>query len=491
MLNFLSQKEYEKLAGDNRAVVVYREIPGDRITPTGAFRSLGGQAKGAALLESGLVGHLGRYSFLHFNPVFEVRAENRKLTINERGETRTVEGVPFDLLRKLQTDRAPVSSHFLSRYTGGLIGYMGYDSVRLFENIPDRHLQKDSPAEIVFRSYQDTVAFDHQTGKAVVSTLVQAGGNHDKSYNDAMTRIDAIVGSLMDTPARNGNDRISNQAVKLDIQETMDDQAFKEIVDKAKRYIRAGDVFQVVLSRTFEVPFTAEPFDVYRALSLISPSPFMFYLDLGDQVIIGASPEKLVSLEAGVLESCPLAGTRPRGEGGHDLALETELFNDHKERAEHMMLVDLARNDLGVISKPGSVKVNELMKIKRFSHVMHISSTVTGSLEQGRDAFDALRHTFPAGTLSGAPKIRAMEIIDELETARRNVYGGAVCAIDINGNLNSCIIIRTSVFADGIASVRAGAGIVADSDPQCEADETRHKARSVIEAIALAEGGLA
>ena len=491
MFKFLSRKEYKKLAGENKPIAVYREIPGDRITPTGAFRSLGDQAKGAALLESSLVGHLGRYSFLHFNPVFEVRVENRKLTINERGETRTVEGDPFDLLRKLQTDRSPVSSHFLSRYTGGLIGYMGYDSIRLFENIPDRHMQADSPPEIVFRSYQDTVAFDHQTGKAVVSTLAQAGSNHDQSYYDAMARIDAIVCSLIDLSARNGNDRINNKAIKPDIQETMDDEAFKEIVEQAKHYIRAGDIFQVVLSRTFEVPFTAKPFDVYRALSLVSPSPFMFYLDMGDQVIIGASPEKLVSLEAGVLESCPLAGTRPRGKGRHDIELETDLFNDHKERAEHMMLVDLARNDLGAISKPGSVKVNELMRIKRFSHVMHISSTVAGLLEAGRDAFDALRYTFPAGTLSGAPKIRAMEIIDELETTRRNVYGGAVCAIDIDGNLNSCIIIRTSVFANGIASVRAGAGIVADSDPQCEADETRHKARSVIEAIALAEGGLA
>ncbi|MCK5575694.1 MAG: anthranilate synthase component I family protein, partial [Sphingomonadales bacterium] len=252
----------------------------------------------------------------------------------------------------------------------------------------------------------------------------------------------------------------------------------------------AGDIFQVVLSRTFEAPFKAAPFDIYRAMRLVSPSPFMFYLDLGDAVIVGASPEKLVSLDDGVLESCPLAGTRPRGNGKADHDLEADLLSDEKEKAEHMMLVDLARNDLGALSRAGSVKVNELMQVQKFSHVMHISSTVEGQIADDKDAFDALRMTLPAGTLSGAPKIRAMEIIDELEISRRGVYGGTVCAIDHDGNLNSCIIIRTAVLRDGVAQVRAGAGIVYDSDPASEAMETRHKTRGVFEALRLAEGGL-
>lgn len=491
MFEKLSYKKFGELAAGGRPVAVYREISGDRMTPTVAFEALSEHTEGAALLESSLVGHLGRYSFLHLNPFLEVAARGHRVTIREDEKSRTLEIHPIDLLRSLQAEKSAVSAHFMSSYTGGLVGYMGYDSVRLFEDIPDRHQKDSDPPDLMFRRYRDAVAFDHQTGKAMVSSLAQADRNPEAAYYEAMGRIDDIVKRLSEARATNGGGGTSDQGAQLDIRDTMDDAAFKRIVEKAKHYIGTGDIFQVVLSRAFEVPVKAAPFDVYRALRLVSPAPFTFYLDMGDQVIVGASPEKLLSLEAGLLEICPLAGTRPRGEGQEDIDLESDLMEDPKERAEHMMLVDLARNDLGAISVPGSVKVSELMKVQRFSHVMHISSRVEAVLEQGRDVFDALRYAFPAGTLSGAPKIRAMEIIDELETARRNVYGGAVCAFDNDGNLNSCIVIRTVVFANGIASVRAGAGIVADSDPQKEADETRHKARAVIEAISLAERGLA
>jgi anthranilate synthase component 1 len=489
MIEKLSYEKFIKLAAGDRPVAVYREISGGRMTPTAAFAALGEHTKGATLLESGLVGHLGRYSFLHLNPFLEIAAIGHRVTIREDKETRIQEIHPIDLLRSLEAENRAVSAHFLTNYTGGLVGYMGYDSVRLFEDIPNRHQKDNDPPDLMFRRYRDTVAFDHQKGTAMVASLATADRNPEAAYQEAMGRIDDIVKQLSEAATTNDSGA-GDQGAQLEIRDTMDDAAFKRIVEKAKHYIRAGDIFQVVLSRAFEVSIKATPFDVYRALRLISPAPFSFYLDMGDQVIVGASPEKLLSLEAGLLEICPLAGTRPRAVGQEDVDLETDLVEDPKERAEHMMLVDLARNDLGAISVPGSVKVSELMKVQRFSHVMHISSRVEAVMEQGCDVFDALRYAFPAGTLSGAPKIRAMEIIDELETARRKVYGGAVCAFDNGGNLNSCIVIRTVVFANGIASVRAGAGIVADSDPQKEADETRHKARAVIEAISLAERGL-
>lgn len=491
MFQELSKNEFDRLSCKGAKVVVFREIPGDRLTPTGAFRAIRDEAKGAALLESSLTGHLGRYSFLHLNPFYEMRATGRAVTVHEKGEETALQADPLAVLRERKAATLPLSLHPLSRYTGGLVGYMAYDSVRLFEDIPDRHRSSEKAvdmADMVFRQYATSIAFDHATGKVVVSHLADTAD--EGSYDLAITYINGLVDRLLAPQEAGDKADVITKSEDFASSVDMDDAAFCAIVEQAKDHIRAGDVFQVVLSRTFEAPLQADPFDVYRAMRLVSPSPFMFYIDLDDAVIVGASPEKLVSLDEGVLQSCPLAGTRPRGQGVSDHDLEAELLNDEKERAEHMMLVDLARNDLGALSKAGSVRVNELMHVQKFSHVMHISSTVEGQISDDKDAFDALRLALPAGTLSGAPKIRAMEIIDALETSRRGVYGGTVCAIDHEGNLNSCIIIRTAVLKDGVARVRAGAGIVYDSDPMSEAMETRHKTRGVFEALRLAEGGL-
>lgn len=466
-------------------MVVFKEIPMAGITPTGAFQALADKTGNAALLESGLVGHQGRFSFLHLDPFLEISSKGTSITRKEGKETRTFSADPFEVLRAQQQAFKPGTGHFLSRYTGGLVGYLGYGCVRLFEDIPDRHLEKDSPPDLVFRRYRQTVAFDHSAGKVVVSSLVLPGDAPEK----ALKEIENISGLLTDADQKQPLLK-GNSGPVLKFEETMSDQEFEAIVKKAKDNIVEGDIFQVVLSRAFKARISAHPFQVYRALKRLNPSPFMFYLDLGGDAIVGSSPEKLVSLEGGVLESSPLAGTRPRGPNLDDQALEDDLIKDPKERAEHMMLVDLARNDLGAISSPGTVEVKKLMEVEKFARVMHISSTVQGQLAPGKDAFDALKFCLPAGTLSGAPKIRAMEIIDELETGRRNYYGGAVCAIDHGGNLNSCIVIRTMEFSGGVATVRAGAGVVAGSDPLMEAGETRHKAAAVLEAIALAERGL-
>ncbi len=465
--------------------VVFKEIPLAGITPTGAFQALADKTKNAALLDSGLVGHQGRFSFLHLDPFLEISSKGRSVTRKEGAETRIFSADPFEVLRtELQTFR-PGTGHFLSRYAGGLIGCLGYGCVGLFEELPDRHLEKDSPPDLVFRRYRQTVAFDHSAGTVVVSSLVLPGEGSEKALKEIEN-----ISELLTGPAKNQPCQSPNPESVLKFEDTVSDPAFEAMVKKAKNYIVEGDIFQVVLSRSFKAKITAHPFQVYRALKRLNPSPFMFYLDLDGDALVGSSPEKLVSLEGSGLESSPLAGTRPRGPNLDDQALESDLINDPKERAEHMMLVDLARNDLGAISAPGSVEVKKLMEVEKFARVMHISSTVQGSLAPGKDAFDALKYCLPAGTLSGAPKIRAMEIIDELEIGRRNFYGGAVCAIDHDGNLNSCITIRTMEFRDGVALVRAGAGVVAESDPRMEARETRHKAAAVLEAIALAEGGL-
>jgi len=465
--------------------VVFKEIQMAGITPTGAFQALADQTKNAALLESGLVGHQGRFSFLHLDPFLEISSKGTSISQKEGQQTRTFSADPFEVLRAEQRTFKPQPGHFLSRYTGGLIGYLGYGSVRLFEDIPDRHLKENSPPDLVFRRYRQTIAFDHAAGKVVVSSLVLSGDDPEKTVKEIEDIAELLISSEQKEPLRK-----DNPGAVLKFEDTISDQAFETMVEKAKEYIIEGDIFQVVLSRAFKAKISTHPFQVYRALKLLNPSPFMFYLDLDGDAIVGSSPEKLVSLEAGVLESSPLAGTRPRGPNLDDKALENDLINDPKERAEHMMLVDLARNDLGAISTPGTVEVKKLMEVEKFARVMHISSTVQGRLTPDKDAFDALKYCLPAGTLSGAPKIRAMEIIDELETGRRNYYGGAVCALDHDGNLNSCITIRTMEFSGGVATVRAGAGVVAGSDPQMEAKETRHKARAVLEAIALAEGGL-
>lgn len=333
----------------------------------------------------------------------------------------------------------------LKKHKTSALGFLSYDAVRLFEAIPDRHKGPNQLPEIHFNFYKDILKFDRQRQKAELTS--------------------------------------STASITTDLS----DEEFMSLVEQAKNHIINGDIFQVVLSRKFTTPYSVSPMHIYETLKKISPAPYMFYLPTEHGVMVGASPEKLISVINKKVEINPIAGTRPRTQDKTDDQIAADLLGDKKEVAEHMMLVDLARNDIGASCKPGSVKIKELSKIKHFSHVSHIASTVTGELRDDKDALDALAAAFPAGTLSGAPKIRAMEIIDELETSRRGIYGGAIVQIDAEGNLDSCIAIRMAVLKNGIATVRTGAGIVYDSNPLSEANETRQKARGILEAIATAE----
>ena len=380
-----------------------------------------------------------------------------------------------------------VSERDLIGFAGGAAGYVSYDAIRYVENIPDSHEKERTMPDLFFQFFDQSITFDHFKGVVVIVKVVEVKGDVEKAYQQGMDAIEAIHERAMTSPTIKKREK---REVKLDVKIIPEDESFKKIILKAKEYINIGDVFQVVPSRRFQLPLSVSPADLYRSMRLVTPSPYMFFFQQKDFAIAGASPEKLVSLRGKELELIPLAGTLQRGKTEEeDLAAQKDLLGDPKEIAEHMMLVDLGRNDLGIISKPGSVYVKELAVVQRFSHVMHIASFVRGEISEDFDAFDALRATLPAGTLSGAPKIRAMEIIDELEPYRRGPYGGAVCLFDHQGDLESCICIRMAVIQDNVATIQTGMGVVYDSDPQKEADESRHKARGVLEAIRTAEAG--
>lgn len=485
-------EQFKELTAVSKRVVVSREIYADLLTPIRVFQVLAHEREQAVLLDSS--DHATAQDacvYLGFDPIAEFNVTNAGVTVTNSQGQHALEGDCYDLLREFYTSHKSESQHSLAKFAGGMIGFMGYDSIRFVEDIPNRHQCDDYPI-MNFKFYGTNVVFDKRTGKALITTVVEVSEDEEADYDQACTANDAIIHQMMNTSLEVSTPNAPKSddpfdGVSLDIE----DQAYKALVEKAQAYIRAGDIFQVVLSRRFTKSFTGNDFDIYRALRVLNPSPYQFYIRDKNYVVVGASPEKLVSLQNGMIESCPIAGTRPRGKDyDEDQQLEHELLNDEKEIAEHMMLIDLARNDVGAISEVGSVNVVELKKIKRFSSVMHIASLVEGKLAAGKDAFDVIKVTLPAGTLSGAPKIRAMEIIDELESSQRHLYGGAIVAIDNQGQMDSCIVIRTVTLKDNMATVRAGGGIVLDSTPQGEADETRHKVTGVLRALALAEGGL-
>lgn len=490
MFTELSLASFTKLAKQHSRIVVHKEIPGDRLTPTNAYLALANSAEQISLLESNpKETHLGRYSHLCFDPLCEVKSKGQAIQITQANQVEQLQADPITILRNYQKQFSAKTSHPVAGYLGGMLGFISYDGIRLFENIPESNSDTDQVPDLLFRFYKNQVSFDHQTGKVIVATLVTISDDLRQDHANAMHKINQMITQLH-TGASELNVDPFNTITQQQSQVNTDvsDEDFKIIVAKAKQHIVAGDVFQVVPSRKFSIETTAKPFAIYRALRFSNPSPYMFFLEFAGAAIAGASPEKLVSLKDGVIESCPLAGTRPRGEQYCDQQQAEDLLNCPKEIAEHMMLVDLSRNDLGKVAKPGTVKVSKLKQIEKYARVMHISSTVQAQLKTGADAFDVLAAAFTAGTLTGAPKIRAMQIIDDLENSRRGIYGGAVCAIDSVGNLDSCIAIRTAFIKDGVATVRAGAGVVFDSDPQAEADETRHKSKAILEAITLAQG---
>jgi anthranilate synthase component 1 len=486
---FPDEKLFLKLAEKGNIVPVFREFLADMETPVSAFRKIDSSPFGFLLESVERGGNIGRYSFLGSDPRIIFKSKGKQITLVENGVVReySIEGNPLDELAGIIARYKAVELPELHRFTGGAVGYISYDVIQYIEDIPQRN-EDDLPLPELYFLITDTVLiFDHvnRTLKVVSNALIDS--SPERAYREAIARIDRFVG-MLSRPLQPSTVSTSGVLQFPEVRCRFSKQEFKQAVRKSKEYIKAGDIIQVVLSRRLDMSSSARPFDVYRSLRAVNPSPYMYYLKLDDLAIAGSSPELLVKCEDGVIETRPIAGTRPRGETPEaDLALEKELLSDPKERAEHIMLVDLARNDVGRVSEFGSIRVPELMVVERYSHVMHIVSDVVGRLRKGYSAFDVLKASFPAGTLSGAPKIRAMQIIEELEKTRRGPYGGAVGYFSFSGNLDSAITIRTVVMKGNKCCVQAGAGIVADSDPEKEFQETENKARGMIKAVALAQ----
>jgi anthranilate synthase component 1 len=482
---------FKRLSLQGNLIPVFREIMADMDTPVTAFKKID-DGQFSFLLESIEGGEKwARYSFLGSSPSRIIRSKGNLVEIISDGITTLITAEdPLDCIRTTLACYIPVEVEGLPRFFGGAVGYLGYDMVRHFENLPN-----DKPAmldayDAYFLITDTIVIFDNVSQKIKVVSNAHIDGNKtpEQAYQEASEHIEIIIRKLR-TPLPTAITPASGKKVELRSNVSRED--FEASVEKAKEFVRSGDIIQVVLSQRFSGQLSADPFDIYRVLRTLNPSPYMFFLRMNDTVIAGASPEVMVRKEGRRVELRPIAGTRPRGATiGADTILAEELLADPKERAEHVMLVDLGRNDLGRVCASGTVNVSELMVIERYSHVMHIVSNVQGELEGQRDAFDLVRATFPAGTLSGAPKVRAMQIIDELETVRREVYGGAVGYFSFDGNMDLCITIRTLVIKDGKVYLQAGAGIVADSDPAAEWQETVNKGMAVMKAIELAEGGL-
>jgi len=490
---FPSRSDFVELAGRGNLIPVYREILADMETPVSAFRKIDDN-QSAFLLESIEGGEKwARYSFLGVGSGRIFRSRGSYFEVLEQNQV-VRSGTVADPLVELKAFLAPyhpVEIADLPRFFGGGVGYLGYDMVRHVERLPELGQAEIGSWDSYFQITESLLIFDNMRQKIKVLSNVHLSASDDpaKAYDRAVQAIDRLVGQLRaPLPAR---PEVSVKKAGMELESNFSRADFEAAVRRCKEYVRAGDVIQVVLSQRFSGDLDVDPFDIYRALRTVNPSPYMYYLQHDGTRIIGASPEVLVRKEGEHVEVRPIAGTRPRGQTAEeDLQLEQDLLADPKECAEHIMLVDLGRNDLGRVCTTGSVTVDELMVIERYSHVMHIVSNVSGRLLPGTDALDVFRATFPAGTLSGAPKIRAMEIIEELEPCRREIYGGAVGYISFAGNMDLAIAIRTLIVHDGKIYLQAGAGIVADSDPSAEYQETVNKAMGVKSAIAMARRGL-
>lgn len=481
---------FKRLAGDYKTIPVYKRILADLLTPISAYMKLMKNSEYAFILESVEKGErYGRYSFIGRNPLMILKSEHEKTHIWQNGNWQEKSASFLSVLRDTQQNyNAPKLSE-IPHFTGGLVGFMGYESITWVEDIPVFKQDELQCPDALFMLFHDLIAFDHLQNQIILFSNVQIENDIDleQAYSDANLRIDEMGEALhtdidYQTPAQLEQSKLNSNFTQTN---------FEDAVQKAKEHIKAGDVFQLVLSQRFQRQTSVDPLTMYRALRSINPSPYMFHLKLNDFDIIGASPELLVKVEDDEIEIRPIAGTRQRGDNSDaDKLLADELFKDEKERAEHLMLVDLGRNDVGRAAEFDSVNVKEFMVVEYYSHVMHIVSDVRGKLMKGKDVFDALYSGFPAGTLTGAPKIRAMEIIHDLEPSRRGVYSGAIGYFDFTGDMNTCIAIRTMVMKDGTVYFQSGAGIVYDSDPTKEYEETVDKAKAINTAIDLAENGL-
>lgn len=501
-----------KLTKDYNLIPVYRTVPADLETPVSVYLKTAAAWPGSFLLESGDLGEKARYSFIGFDPFMAVYTEAENTFIrDEKGSEKKVQGDPLQALEKIFAEYEIYQPDDIAAFWGGAVGYLSYDMVRSWENIPPCGEDNSLPRSCFFFPRR-VLVYDHRRHLLTVIYVVTPGnkkgetsGDSADDYRKAVEEINHIILGLKNNTATVGNcnDEINKSGEDNPViypvkkggkgKKNVDNHAFKRedfarAVTKAGEYIRAGDIFQVVLSRRVTQKLRVHPFNLYRALRSLNPSPYQFYLSFNGFQILGASPEMLVSLDKGSAFTRPIAGTRPRGaDDAADFTLAGELSGDEKERAEHMMLVDLGRNDLGRVCEYGTVDVVKLLEVEYFSHVIHLVSEVTGKIRQGNTFAHLLRAAFPAGTVSGAPKVRAMEIISELEPVSRGPYAGAVGYIGFNGVMDTCIAIRTIITCEGVAQIQAGAGIVADSDPAREFEETEHKMAASLRALKLAE----
>ena len=483
-------KTFCKLARKGNFVPVYETITADLLTPVAAYLKLARDAKYSCLLESVEGGeNIARYTFLGVDPTEVFRSRGRSCRIEIGNRVEGIDANPIELLRSRVSRYRPVKVSGLPPLVGGAIGYFAYDMVRLVERIPATGEDELKLDDAVLMFFHGLVVFDHVQHRVwIVRNVFTEGPGSLRAKYDAAVREITRTRRKLEQPLPRLPKAKSRSA--LSVSSNFTKSRYMTAVRKAKEYIRAGDIFQVVPSQRFSARTTADPFEIYRALRVVNPSPYLYFLRLGELAVVGSSPEMLVKVQGREAHYRPIAGTLPRGCGEHeDKLLEKKLLADPKERAEHIMLVDLGRNDLGRVCEYGTVKVEKLMFVERYSHVMHLVSSLRGRLRKDVDCLDALMACFPAGTLSGAPKVRAMEIIDELEPTRRGIYAGAILYLDFSGNLDSCIGLRTLVAKDGKIHIQAGGGIVADSVPEKEYQETINKARALVVAVEIAHQG--
>ena len=489
-------KEFKEKSKQGNLIPVYKEVLADLDTPVSAYMKMCG-GEYSFLLESVEGGEKwARYCFLGFDPSIIISIKGNEVVVEKNGQAKSIlitQGNPLVGLKDILARYQPVDVEGLPRFSGGAVGFVSYDMVRSFEDLPEDTVDDLQVPDARFVITDTLLIFDNvaQTIKIVSNAHVD-NENIEESYNQAVKNIDAIEQKLRTSLPVDVNNKKSPKIDSLNcIESNFKKEHFINSVQKIKNYILEGDVIQVVLAQRLKFNISKDSFTIYRALRSINPSPYMYYLKFGDLEIVGSSPEILVRLEGEKIEVRPIAGTRKRGQSEEeDQALENDLLNDEKELAEHIMLVDLGRNDVGRVAKINSVSVNEKFTIERYSHVMHIVSNVQGELKKGLDGYDVLAATFPAGTLSGAPKVRAMEVIEELEPTRRGLYGGAVGYISFNGNMDTAIAIRTLLIKNKTAYLGVGAGIVADSIAENEFEETMNKGKALLKAIELAEKGL-
>jgi len=480
------QEEFYKIAQQGNLVPIYEVIKADTETPISVYSKLVGEDTGF-ILESVEGGeHLGRFSFIGLRPFLTATVRGTETVVADGAKIKQQNGNPFTVMRSLLKEFFPVDVPGLPRFYGGAVGYFGFDMVENLERVPAAEKDELNLPDGAFLFPEVVIVFDHVKHSMQIIACVRIEGDVMQCYQRGVQMLQEIKEKLA-APVRL---KSYDSCEPAQIVSNRSKEEYMDMVLRAKEYIAAGDIFQVVPSQRLSAALNVPPFEVYRTLRSLNPSPYLYYLNFGDIQIVGSSPELLVRLEDGIVETRPIAGTRRRGKNfSEDELLAKELLQDEKERAEHIMLVDLGRNDIGKVSVYGTVQTPTLMAIEKYSHVMHIVSSVKGQLQPGKDAIDALTACFPAGTVSGAPKVRAMEIIRELEKTKRGPYAGAVGYLGFSGNMDTCITIRTFVIADGRVHVQAGGGVVADSVPEAEYEESLNKAKALLQALVITEGG--